>query len=26
MIVDIIHPGRANVPKAELKEVTGGGF
>mmetsp|Transcript_17225 Transcript_17225/g.23687 ORF Transcript_17225/g.23687 Transcript_17225/m.23687 type:complete len:138 (-) Transcript_17225:279-692(-) len=24
MIVDIIHPGRANVPKAELQEVVGG--
>jgi len=24
MIVDIIHPGRANVPKSELQEVVGG--
>uniref|UniRef100_A0A7S1YXX4 40S ribosomal protein S24 n=1 Tax=Trieres chinensis TaxID=1514140 RepID=A0A7S1YXX4_TRICV len=24
MIVDIIHPGRANVPRAELQEVVGG--
>jgi small subunit ribosomal protein S24e len=24
MIVDIIHPGRANVPKKELQEVVGG--
>ena len=24
MIVDVIHPGRANVPKAELEEVVGG--
>ena len=23
MIVDVIHPGRANVPKAELQEVLG---
>ena len=26
MIVDIIHPGRANVPKSELQEVVGGMF
>lgn len=24
MIVDIIHPGRPNVPKSELQEVVGG--
>mmetsp|Transcript_7986 Transcript_7986/g.11398 ORF Transcript_7986/g.11398 Transcript_7986/m.11398 type:complete len:115 (-) Transcript_7986:140-484(-) len=24
MIVDVIHPGRANVPKSELQEVVGG--
>lgn len=24
MIVDVIHPGRANVPKKELQEVVGG--
>ena len=24
MIVDIIHPGRANVPRSELQEVVGG--
>lgn len=24
MIVDVIHPGRANVPKKELQEVIGG--
>ena len=24
MIVDIIHPGRANVPKKELQDVVGG--
>merc|ERR1712238_261284 len=24
MIVDVIHPGRANVPKTELQEVVGG--
>lgn len=24
MVVDIIHPGRANVPKSELQEVVGG--
>ena len=24
MIVDVIHPGRANVPKSELEEVVGG--
>ena len=24
MIVDIIHPGRASVPKSELQEVVGG--
>ncbi len=24
MIVDIIHPGRPNVPRAELQEVVGG--
>merc|ERR1719469_868349 len=24
MIVDIIHPGRANVPRSELQEVLGG--
>jgi len=24
MIVDVIHPGRANVPKSELQEVIGG--
>jgi len=26
MIVDIIHPGRANVSKAELRDVVGGMF
>merc|ERR1712008_231547 len=26
MIVDIIHPGRANVPKSELQEVVAGMF
>ena len=24
MVVDIIHPGRANVPRSELQEVVGG--
>eukprot|EP00541_Cyclophora_tenuis_P018618 CAMPEP_0116573480 /NCGR_PEP_ID=MMETSP0397-20121206/18814_1 /TAXON_ID=216820 /ORGANISM="Cyclophora tenuis, Strain ECT3854" /LENGTH=137 /DNA_ID=CAMNT_0004102043 /DNA_START=66 /DNA_END=479 /DNA_ORIENTATION=+ len=24
MIIDIIHPGRANVPRSELQEVVGG--
>jgi small subunit ribosomal protein S24e len=26
MMVDVIHPGRANVPKTELQEVIGGMF